>query len=90
MLTHIAYRHYQLFNKVLTRVIPNSTSLLAPLDEITAGRDSKETVTRTDEFTDAFTKAQTALLSIRSITALDCHRWFRKETWLGSNSIHNT
>jgi len=49
--------------KVLTCVIPDSASLLAPLDEITAGRDSKETVTWTDEFTDAFTKAQTALLS---------------------------
>lgn len=54
--------------KVLTRVIPDSASLLTPLDKITAGRDSKETVTWTDELTGAFTKAQTALLSNRSIT----------------------
>lgn len=54
--------------KVLSRVIPQCSTHLAPLDTVTAGRLSQETISWTDELRDAFQKAQRALLSARSIT----------------------
>ena len=49
--------------KVLARVIPGYSAHLAPLDDITAGRQSQETIAWTDELRDSFLKAQRALSS---------------------------
>lgn len=54
--------------KVLARVIPASSSLLAPFDDVIAGRPSTEVVTWSDELHEAFTTAKDALSSARSIT----------------------
>ena len=53
--------------KVLARVIPGCSAHLAPLDDITAGRQSQETIAWTDELRDSFLKAQRALSSARTI-----------------------
>ena len=54
--------------KVLSRVIPQCSSYLAPLDETTAGRQSNERISWTDELRSAFSKAQDALKNAHRIT----------------------
>ena len=49
--------------KVLSRVIPGCSTLLAKLDDTVAGRESKETIQWTDDLRASFYKAQTALSS---------------------------
>ena len=54
--------------KVLARVIPRCATLLAPLDDIVAGRASKDKIEWTDYSCEAFQKAQESLSSSRTIT----------------------
>ncbi|KAK3714104.1 hypothetical protein QZH41_006169 [Actinostola sp. cb2023] len=54
--------------KVLARVIPRCASLLAPLEDAIAGRQSSDPVKWTDELSKDFTTAQTFLSSNRTIT----------------------
>ena len=54
--------------KVLSRVIPRCSSYLTPLDAVTAGRTSQESITWSDSLRDAFHNAQKALSSALSIT----------------------
>lgn len=53
--------------KVLSRVIKDSASFIAPLDDVVAGRDSRDKIQWTDGLHEAFSAAQDALLSNRSI-----------------------
>ncbi|KAK3715784.1 hypothetical protein QZH41_018836, partial [Actinostola sp. cb2023] len=54
--------------KVLARVIPRCASLLAPLEDAIAGRQSSDPINWTDELSKDFTTAQTFLSSNRTIT----------------------
>ena len=54
--------------KVLFRVIPKCSSYLAPLDAVTAGRPSQESISWTDDLRAAFRSAQNALFSALTIT----------------------
>ncbi len=54
--------------KVLARVIPNCSSLLSPLEEAVAGRQTQEQVNWSDDLRDTFQKAQAALSSTHTIT----------------------
>ena len=54
--------------KVLARVIQGCATLLAPLDNAVAGKDSKEPIIWTEMLSEAFSKAQKSLSSSRSIT----------------------
>ncbi|XP_066019216.1 uncharacterized protein [Pocillopora verrucosa] len=54
--------------KVLSRVIPRCSSYLTPLDAVTAGRTSQESITWSDSLRAAFHNAQKALSSALSIT----------------------
>ena len=54
--------------KVLSRVIPRCSTYLAPPDDATAGRQSKEAIVWTDELRSSFQNAQRALSSARTIT----------------------
>ena len=54
--------------KVLARVLKGCSSLLAPLDDVVAGRESKETIQWTEELTTAFIHSQKALSSARAVT----------------------
>jgi len=54
--------------KVLSRVLPGCSSLLAPLDNVTVGRQSQETIAWTDELRSSFASAQQALSTCRTIT----------------------
>ena len=53
---------------MLARVIPECSSLLAPLDSSTAGRQSIDRVEWTDTLREAFKRAQDKLHSNRTIT----------------------
>ena len=54
--------------KVLSRVIPRRSSYLTPLDAVTAGRPSQESINWTDDLRAAFRSAQNALSSALTIT----------------------
>ena len=54
--------------KVLARVLPNCSRLMAPLDDIVAGRQSNETISWSDDLSTAFKDAQLALSNNRTIT----------------------
>lgn len=54
--------------KVLARVLPNCASIISPLDDIVAGRQSADRLQWTDETRTAFTDAQTFLSKARTIT----------------------
>ena len=54
--------------QVLSRVIPRCSSYLAPLDAITAGRPSQDSINWTDDLRAAFHSAQNALSSALTIT----------------------
>ena len=54
--------------KVLSRVIPGCSSLLAPLDDTVAGRESKETIQWTDDLRTSFHNAQETLSTARTIS----------------------
>ena len=54
--------------KVLARVLPNCSTLLAPLDDAVAGRQTNETVVWSDDLHMAFAAAQTALSTNCQIT----------------------
>ena len=54
--------------KVLSRVLPGCSSYLTPMDAVTAGRSSQESINWTDDLRTAFRCAQTALLSALTIT----------------------
>ena len=54
--------------KVLSRVIPRCSSYLIPLDAVTAGRPSQESISWTDDLRAAFRSAQSALSSALTIT----------------------
>ncbi|KAL2096322.1 hypothetical protein ACEWY4_008470 [Coilia grayii] len=53
--------------KVLARVIKHCSTLLTPLDEVVAGRDSKDIIQWTDESLSAFNRAQNALSTNHAI-----------------------
>ncbi|CAG2242196.1 unnamed protein product [Mytilus edulis] len=53
--------------KVLSRVIKNSSGLLSLLENAVAGSESKDTILWTEELNSAFTSAQNALSTNRSI-----------------------
>ena len=54
--------------KVLSRVIPRRSSYLTPLNAVTAGRPSQESINWTDDLRAAFRSAQNALSSALTIT----------------------
>ncbi|KAK3714880.1 hypothetical protein QZH41_001881 [Actinostola sp. cb2023] len=54
--------------KVLSRVIPGCSSLLTPLDDTVAGRQSQDPIVWTDDLCTTFTNAQSALSTARTIT----------------------
>ena len=54
--------------KVLSRVIPGRSSLLAKLDDAVAGRESKESIQWSDDLPASFRKAQAALSAARTIS----------------------
>ena len=54
--------------KVLSRVLPGCSNYLTPLDAVTAGRSSQESINWTDDLRTAFRSAQTALSSALTIT----------------------
>ena len=53
--------------KVLGRVLPSFSQVLAPLDGAIAGRSSKEAISWTDELIDSFDKAPKQLAKNKSI-----------------------
>lgn len=53
--------------KVLSRVIPRCSSYLTPLDAVTAGRPSQESISWTDDLRTAFRSAQNTLSSALTI-----------------------
>ena len=53
---------------MLARVIPGCSALLAPLDDITGGKQSSDRITWTDVLREAFKYAQTSLQTNKSIT----------------------
>ena len=63
--------------KVLSRVIPGCSVYLAPLDDTTAGSQSQEPISWTDELRSSFSKAQRGLSTCRTITLPkpDDHVW---------------
>ena len=54
--------------KFLSRVIPNCSTVLSPLEDIVAGKASKEKILWTSNQTDAFSKAQNFITNNKSIT----------------------
>ena len=54
--------------KVLSRVLPKYAELLDPLDQVTAGKDSRERIQWSDELLIAFKKAQQALDNHKTIS----------------------
>ena len=54
--------------KVLSSVIPRRSSYLTPLDAVTAGRPSQESINWTDDLRAAFRSSQNALSSALTIT----------------------
>jgi len=54
--------------KVLSHVLPGCSSLFAPLDNVTTGRQSQEIIAWTDELRSSFASAQQALSTCRTIT----------------------
>ena len=54
--------------KVLSRIIPGCSSLLAKLDDTVAGRESKELIQWSDDLCASFCKAQAALSTARTIS----------------------
>ena len=54
--------------KMLGRVLSGAAKLLAPLDSLTAGRQSQDTISWSDELLVCFRSCQEALASNRSIT----------------------
>jgi len=54
--------------KVLSRVIPGCSTLLAKLDDTVAGRESKETIQWTDDLRTSFCNAQAALSTAHTIS----------------------
>ena len=54
--------------KVLSRVLPRFADLLDPLDQVTAGKDSREKIAWSDELLLTFKAAQHALKDNRTIT----------------------
>ena len=54
--------------KVLARVIPGCSLVLAPLDDANVGHSSTDRIKWNDELLDAFHKAQKALSTSRTIT----------------------
>ena len=54
--------------KVLSCVIPRCSSYLTPLEAVTAGRPSQETIRWTNDLRTAFHSAQRALSSVLTIT----------------------
>ena len=54
--------------KVLSRVIKNTSDFLSKLEDVTAGRDSKNPIVWTDELQSSFFRAKEALLTHKAIT----------------------
>ena len=54
--------------KVLSRVLPGCSALLAQLDDSVAGRESKKSIQWTDDLRTSFHNAQAALSTARTIT----------------------
>ena len=54
--------------KVLARVVPGSAEIMAPLDNITAGRPSAENINWSSQNEDAFSKAQKYISKATTIT----------------------
>ena len=54
--------------KVLARVLKNCATTLAPLDDVVAGRDSKDVIQWSDELLCAFSNSQKALSSAHAVT----------------------
>ena len=53
---------------MLARVIPGCSTLLAPFDDVTGGKQSSDRITWTDALREAFKHAQTSLQTNKSIT----------------------
>ncbi|XP_041367404.1 uncharacterized protein LOC121382005 [Gigantopelta aegis] len=53
--------------KILARVIPGCSKILAPFDDIVAGRQSKDEIVWSNDLHDAFSHAQTMLSSNKAI-----------------------
>ena len=53
--------------KMLARVIPGCSTLLAPFDDVTGGKQSSDRITWTDALRQAFKHAQTSLQTNKSI-----------------------
>ena len=54
--------------KMLARVLPGCSALLAPFDELTGGKPSSERITWTDALRESFKHAQNSLQTNKSIT----------------------
>ena len=54
--------------EVLSRVIKNTSDFLSKLENVTAGRDSKDSIVWIDELQSTFARAQEALLTHNAIT----------------------
>ena len=54
--------------KVLARVLPNCASILAPLDDLSAGKQSQDQVTWDERSCEAFKRAQVSLSGCQTIT----------------------
>jgi len=54
--------------KVLARVVPHCSALLAPLDEAVAGKQSQDDIVWSEHLTEAFKSAQAAVASSQTIT----------------------
>ena len=55
-------------HKVLSRVIKNTSDFLSKLEDVTAGRVSKESIVWTDELQSAFVRSQEAFLTHKART----------------------
>ena len=68
--------------KMLGRVLSGAAKLLAPLESLTAGRQSQDTISWSDELLVCFHSCQEALKSNRSITLLRTH----DQLWIATDS----
>ena len=78
--------------KVLSRVVPECSSLMSPLDDAAAGRQTKDKLTWSDDLRAAFRKAQSALTSAKTITLPrpDDQLWIVTDGSVKKHSIGST
>ncbi len=78
--------------KVLARVLPGCSALLASLDDATAGKQSQERISWSDELHCSFQKAQMALQTNRTIVLprVDDQLWIVTDAGIRDHSIGAT